>query len=264
MQSITLIKIGGSLITDKNKPYTVRKEALRIIASEIKKAMNTGKPLLLGHGAGSFAHIPAKKYQTHKGLLNEQSLQGIVEVSASARQLNGIVMQALFDAQVQAVSVSPLSMMTAKNFELNELFTNPIEHILKLGLLPVVYGDQILDSEVGCAIFSTEKVLAHLGLTLKKKGYVIERVIHCGQTNGVYDSNGDVIPVINSNNFAQFQNALGGSGGVDVTGGMLHKVEETLELAQQGIPGLIIDGIEHGSLSHAVMGEDVPGTKIEN
>jgi isopentenyl phosphate kinase len=263
MLPITLIKIGGSLITDKNKPYTVRDEALATIAQEVKKAMETGKPLILGHGAGSFAHIPAKKYQTHKGLLNEQSREGIVQVASAARQLNTIVMEALLKAGVQAVAVSPLSMMTASNFELGQIFTESVEQLLKVGLLPVVYGDQVLDSEVGCAIFSTEKVLAHLGLSLKEKNYTIERVIHCGQTNGVYDLNGKTIPLINTSNFAQYAEALGGSGGVDVTGGMLHKVEETLALAQQGIPGLIIDGIEHGSLSQAILGKEVVGTMIE-
>ncbi|OGJ37365.1 MAG: hypothetical protein A3A82_02550 [Candidatus Pacebacteria bacterium RIFCSPLOWO2_01_FULL_47_12] len=263
MQPITLIKIGGSLITDKNKPYTVRSEALATIAQEVKKAMNLGKPLILGHGAGSFGHIPAKKYQTHKGLLNEQSRQGIVEVAAAARRLNAIVMQALFDAQVQAVAVSPLSMMTATNFAFGDIFTEPLEQLLQLGLLPVVYGDQIFDAEVGCTIFSTEKVLAHLGLTLQSKGYEIERIIHCGQTNGVYDASGDTIPLISPANVDQFRTALGGSSGVDVTGGMLHKVEETLALAKQGISGLIIDGIEYGSLSQAVAGKSVLGTRVE-
>ena len=263
MQPITLIKIGGSLITDKNKPYTVRSEALATIAQEVKKAMNLGKPLILGHGAGSFGHIPAKKYQTHKGLLNEQSRQGIVEVAAAARQLNAIVMQAFLDAQVQVVSVSPLSMMTSKNFEFGDIFTGAIEHLLQLGLLPVVYGDQILDTEVGCTIFSTEKVLANLGLTLQSKGYQIERIIHCGQTNGVYDVSGNTIPLISAKNVEQFHTTLGGSSGVDVTGGMLHKVMETLALAQRGIPGLIIDGIEHGSLSQAVAGKSVLGTRVE-
>jgi isopentenyl phosphate kinase len=44
---------------------------------------------------------------------------------------------------------------------------------------------------------------------------------------------------------------------------MIHKVEETLELAKQGIPGMIIDGIEQGSLAEAIMGKEVVGTKVE-
>ncbi len=263
MNALTLIKIGGSLITDKTKPFTVRKKALALIAQEVQRAAQSGKLIVLGHGAGSFGHIPATKYQTHKGLLNEKSYEGIAQVASAARQLNSIVMDALLEAGVLAVSVSPLSMMVAKNHELHSIYTDPIEELLKLGMLPVVYGDQMLDSAAGCTIFSTEKVLGYLGLALKNKGYVIDRIIHCGQTEGVYDAEGTVIPLITSDNFAVFKEAVGGSNGTDVTGGMLHKVEETMALARQGIPGLIIDGIEKGSLSRVMNGEEVVGTKIE-
>lgn len=262
IRPIILIKIGGSLITDKNKPFSVREKALDVIANEIKKVVSMGKSIIIGHGAGSFAHVPAKKYQTHKGILNEQSYRGIAEVADVAAQLNRIVIKKLLDKQVNAVAVSPLSSMTAVDHRLDKIFTEPIEHLLKRGLLPVVYGDQILDKEVGCTIFSTEKVLAYLALALKKKGYDIERVIQCGQTNGVYDADGRTIPEINSQNFAAYKATLGGSDGVDVTGGMLHKVEETLALAKQGIPGLIIDGIVHGTLSDAIEGKEIVGTRI--
>ncbi|MFZ5376353.1 MAG: isopentenyl phosphate kinase [Patescibacteria group bacterium] len=261
---IVLIKIGGSLITDKNKPFTVKERALNIIAGEVKKALESGKQLIIGHGAGSFAHVPAKKYQTHKGLLNDKSVEGIAQVANVVHRLNKIVMDELLDKGVNAVAVSPLSTMIAKNHQIDTISTEAIELAMSLNILPVVYGDQIFDREVGCTIFSTEKVLAYLGLELMRKGYKIERVIHCGQTNGVYDENGQTIPLINSKNFDGIVSLLGGSGGVDVTGGMLHKVEETLSLARQGIPGLIIDGIEHGTLSDAINGKDVLGTRIED
>lgn len=260
---LIFIKIGGSLITDKNKPFSIKEKTLETIAKEIKKAMSLGKQIILGHGAGSFAHVPAKKYQTHKGILNEASYEGIAQVADVACQLNRIVVKQLLEVGVNAVSMSPLTMMTANNFDLSQIFTHSLEEVLALGLLPVVYGDQIIDESKGCTIFSTEKVLGYLALELKKKGYQIERIIHCGQTNGVYDEDGQTIPLINSQNFAQYKQALGGSGGVDVTGGMIHKVEETLALAQEGIPGLIIDGVEHGSLSEAVANHPVLGTKIE-
>lgn len=259
---LVFIKIGGSLITDKNKPFSVKARALAIICDEVKKAQASGKQLVVGHGAGSFAHVPAKKYQTHKGVQNEESYRGIAEVADVAAQLNRIVIKALLDAGVNAVSISPLSTMVAENHKLKTICTNSIEEALRLNLLPVVYGDQILDTVVGCTIFSTETVLGYLALHLKEKGYQIERMIHCGQTNGVYDENGQTIPVITPNTIDMYAAAIGGSGGTDVTGGMEHKVMETLELAKQGIPGLIIDGIEHGTLSEAIEGKEVLGTKI--
>lgn len=263
MKPLTLIKIGGSLITDKSKPFTVREQALVTIAREVKKATETGQSIILGHGAGSFGHTVAKQHQTHKGITNKQGLEGLVEVALAARQLNFLVLQALRAEGVLAMALSPASMMTSTNHSLASLYTSPIEQALEAGLLPVVYGDVILDTAVGCSIFSTEVVLGHIGLALKAAGHPVERIIHCGETNGVYDSAGNTIPLITSENFTSLKAVLGGSSGTDVTGGMLHKVEETLELAKQGIPGLIIDGIEQGSLSQVMAGKEVVGTKIK-
>jgi len=260
---LVFIKIGGSLITDKTKPFSLKEDALAIICDEIKRASTLGKTLIIGHGAGSFAHVPAKKYQTHKGIINEESYRGIAEVADVAAQLNRIVIRTLIAHGVNAVTISPLSTIIAQNHELKSFCTESIEELLCLGLLPVLYGDQILDTKIGCTVYSTEKILGHLAVILKGKGYHVEQIIHCGQTNGVYDSDGKTIPLITSGNIEQYRSALGASHGTDVTGGMIHKVEETLSLAKQGIPGLIIDGVEHGSLSKAVNGEDVVGTRVE-
>ena len=262
-KSIVLIKIGGSLITDKNKPFSVKKKALKVIVGEIKKASKLNKWLIVGHGAGSFAHVPAKKYQTHKGIINKQSYKGIAVVADVAAQLNRIVVKEMISQGIKAVSVSPLSMMLAKGDQLETIYSDSLEEVLNLGLLPVVYGDPILDKEQGCAVFSTERVLGFLGLHLKKKGYTIEKVIHCGKTDGVYDAEGRTIEMINSKNMDRYIKILKGSDGMDVTGGMMHKVKETYKLSKKGITGLIIDGVEKGTLVKAVKNEPVLGTRIE-
>ena len=262
-KSVVLIKIGGSLITDKNKPFSLNEQALEAVCAEIKKATRAEKHLIVGHGAGSFAHFPAKKYQTHKGLINSESYRGIAEVADVAAQLNRIVIKTLLAKRVNAVSISPLSIMVAENHRIKSICTDSVEELLRLGLLPVVYGDQIMDVKLGCTVFSTEKVLGYLALHLQKKGFRIERIIHCGLTNGVYDENGTTVRLINGKNYKRYQGVLGGSGGVDVTGGMAHKVEESLSLAKRGIPSLIIDGIVNGSLSEAVRSKRVFGTRVE-
>lgn len=262
-KSLVFVKIGGSLITDKTKPFSLNERVLDVICDEIKNAMSMGKRLVVGHGAGSFAHVPAKRYQTHKGIINGESYRGIAEVADVAAQLNRIVIKKLLEKGVNAISISPLSIIVAQNHELQSLCTESIEQTLRLGLLPVLYGDQILDTEIGCTVYSTEKILGYLAVNLKKKGYSVERIIHCGQTNGVLDSQGHTIPLITSDTIDNYRTMVGSSNGTDVTGGMIHKVEETLALAKAGIPGLIIDGIEHGSLSKAIKGETVLGTRIE-
>lgn len=261
---IILIKIGGSLITDKNKPFTLKKKALKSIAKEIKKAFkNTNKHLIIGHGAGSFAHFPAKKYNTINGAKTKKDIFGMAKVCNAACQLNRIVVNQLINIGLPAVSISPFSSILSKNYKPQKVFTSPIQNLLKNKALPVVYGDVICDTLKGCTIFSTERVLGILGEKLNKLGFKIEKIIQCGQTNGVYNADGKTIKLINNKNFSIYKKSLGDSGGIDVTGGMLHKVEQSLNLAKAGIPALIIDGVNHGTLSKAVAGKKVIGTKIE-
>jgi undecaprenyl diphosphate synthase len=260
---IVLVKIGGSLITDKTKPFSLKKKALTIIAQEVKASLASGTQLVVGHGAGSFAHVPAKKYGTKDGFTDGSGLYGAAEVADTAAQLNRIVVAALLKAGVPAFTISPSAIMGAENQELSWLDTRSVEHTLMQGFLPVLYGDVVLDSGQGATIFSTERVLGYMGLALKEKGYQVKQVIHCGQTNGVYDAQGQTIELITPKTIKKHLRTLTGSHGADVTGGMIHKVEETLNLAEQGIPGLIIDGIEHGSLSAAIRGEPVVGTRVE-
>lgn len=261
--ALTFIKIGGSLITHKSQAFSLNQKALELIVREIKTAQDHPGKIILGHGSGSFGHVAAEKYQTQKGVINKDSYQGIVEVAQAAAELHQLVMKELLSVGVKALSFPPHAFMMSQNNQLDSLYVDSLEKALTLDLLPVVYGDQMLDRVTGCTIFSTEEVLSSLALTLQDQGYEIKQMIQCGQTNGVYDQDGQTIPLITPDNFAQYQTSIAGSEEVDVTGGMLHKVKQSLELAEQGIESLIIDGIEHGSLSQAIAGKVVVGTKIK-
>jgi len=261
MKPVILIKIGGSLITDKKREFWVRKGVLNRICREIGELVEGGHKIVLGHGSGSFGHVPAKKYKMHLGFVSKQSGWGLVKTAAAARELNGIVVEALIKAGVGAVAVSPLSMMTAKNGELKSINVKSVEEILKWDLLPVVYGDVILDSERGCTIFSTEKALRYLGLGLKKRGLVIGKVIHVGRARG-FLVKGKVIPEITTNVFGKLKGEVFETNGVDVTGGMMHKVEEALVLAKKGVESLIVGG-EKGNLTSAVLGNGFVGTRVK-
>ena len=105
---ITFLKLGGSLITDKNFPHTARPKVIRRIAEEIRAAWNPNKePLLIGHGSGSFGHVPAKKYGTRQGVHSEAEWSGFAEVHAEAAALNHIVTDILREAGLPVLSFVP-------------------------------------------------------------------------------------------------------------------------------------------------------------
>jgi len=79
---------------------------------------------------------------------------------------------------------------------------------------------------------------------------------------GVYDFQKRIIPEINKKNFNEIKRFLKEAEKIDVTGGMLHKVMEAIEMAKNGIEVNIIGG-ERGNLGKCLKGEKV-GTRIKN
>ena len=65
---IAILKLGGSILSDKNIPYSIKWDNLERIAMEIKNALDYYKSqnkdirLIVVHGGGSFGHPVAKKY----------------------------------------------------------------------------------------------------------------------------------------------------------------------------------------------------------
>jgi isopentenyl phosphate kinase len=263
MEKLILIKLGGSLITDKTKALTPRMDVIERLGKEILLAQKLSKiKIFLSHGQGSYAHIPASKYQIQKGLINKNSIKGFAITADMATWPNRILVKEFVGLGIPAVSFSPLGFVFSNNQKLDEIFTKQIEKALDLGIMPVIYGDVIMDSKMGFCIYSGEKTLDLLALKLSKK-YKIEKIIMAGDTNGVYDENGRTITKITPKNFAAIKSALGGSKSTDVTGGMLHKVEESLELVKKlDTKVYILSGLVSGNLKKAILGKFVLGTII--
>lgn len=233
MKDLILVKLGGSVITDKSKPYTARIDTIQKLAKKIKSFKNKNTDLIIGHGQGSYAHIPASKYQTHLGIVNSKSIFGFAEVSEMAKRPNTILTQEFLKLKIPVISFSPVSFVFTNETKLNKFLINPISRSLEIGLIPVIYGDVILDkSKRGFCIYSGEKTLDILATKLSKK-YKRIMIIYYTDTNGVYDDKGKTIPLITTKNFKEIKKYLTGSGNTDVTGGMIHKVEESLKLVQK-------------------------------
>jgi len=84
VKKLILIKLGGSVITDKSAKFKAKPEVISRLAKEIesgRQSLREDHLFLIGHGQGSFAHIPAVKYQTQKGLINEGSVKSFCETS---------------------------------------------------------------------------------------------------------------------------------------------------------------------------------------
>ena len=103
---LIFLKLGGSLITDKSAPRTPRADLMARLAAEIKnaKAASGDLRVVLGHGSGSFGHVPAKKYGTRQGVDSPEGWGGFAEVWYEATTLNRILMDVLHAAGLPGIA----------------------------------------------------------------------------------------------------------------------------------------------------------------
>jgi isopentenyl phosphate kinase len=263
---LIFLKLGGSLITDKNEPRKADLEMIRRLANEIARARRElpELKLVLGHGSGSFGHVPGKQYGTRAGVHGPQQWAGFVEVWRQARDLNEIVLAALYQAGLPVIAFPPSAFLTAEGGRCATINVAPLEAALEAGLVPVVNGDVIFDSSLGGTIFSTEDVFVSLAGTL-----LPDMVLISGSELGVWKDFPlctEIAPFITPEMFTtMLTNGLGGSVGIDTTGGMLEKVRLMLSLTQEypALKAVIFSGLPENSIYNALCGK-YTGTVITN
>jgi len=257
-KEVVLIKLGGSIITDKDVPYKPRFNVIKRLAKELGKVK--GVSIVLAHGVGSFAHTSAKEFGGKKGY---KSKWGIAKVARDAMEINRIVMDILIEEGIPAVSLRPMSMIVTNAGKLKNNFFEVVEEVIKQDLIPVIYGDVIWDKKWKSTIFSGETTLNEVGIYLMKKGFRVNKIIQVSKTNGVYDDKGNTIPSINKTNWKTMEKYMFKETSVDVTGGMKHKIENALLIADKGIKTWIANGIIPNELFHALNGRNIQGTIIQ-
>lgn len=258
---LTMIKLGGSLITDKRVAESFRADVMARLAEEIAAALKAQPDLklILGHGSGSFGHFAAKEHDTINGVHTPEQWHGFAQVATVAAELNYLVGQALKAVAIPVWRIQPSASARCEDGQLVEMALHPVQKALEHNIVPLVYGDVALDNVRGGTIISTETIMGYLATHLP-----IKRILLLGEVEGVYDTNGAVIPEITPDNVDTYRQALGGSEGTDVTGGMLTKVQDMLQLVENN-PTLqirIMDGTKAGLLKQTLLGETKPGTLI--
>jgi len=277
MKELVFLKLGGSLITDKTQPYTPLLEVMDDMAVQIKTALQTQPDLrlVLGHGAGSFGHVPASEYRTRDGLppratpllhrdrdkSEDNYWKGFSEVWYQASALNRHIMQSLHKMDVRAIALPPSSSVIASNGQVSVWETTAIRMALSSGIVPVIFGDVVFDEVRGGTILSTEDLFMHLARALNP-----ERILLAGLEAAVwadFPARKTKLEKITPNTFNAISAGVGKAEGADVTGGMESKVKQMLELVQDTseLSVQIFSGRELGNIVRALSGE-VLGTLI--
>lgn len=264
-QSITLIKLGGSIVTNKDIPMSLREDVLTSLIDDIEKAyIELDELFVIGHGSGSYAHVPAHEYKTMRGFVNQDSRFGMAVVQDSAARLNRIVVHECIRHHLPAVSLYPSNSLVTRNRVADTFCTAILEQYLESGLIPVTCGDVIADRAQGCTIWSTEEVLAFFAQEFVMKGMKVKQIIHVTEVPGFLDQSGQLVSKITPDTWHEQRKAITRTKGFDVTGGMSLKIEESLKLLDFGIESKIISGLEKGNLYKTLTSKNWVGTLVAN
>lgn len=248
MHNRLMLKLGGSVITDKASDCRIDLGRLDTVASAIAGA--GGQPILVVHGAGSCGHPEAKRYRLDAGAVAGHA-EGIGVTHRAVAALNNEVVSILREKGVDAVGIHPLHAGYADNGRLISFESRHLDHMLNLGIVPVIHGDVVMDRSRGACIVSGDQLIRFLAPPLSMK-----RVGLATDVPGVLDG-GNVVPVITPASFRKLQ--IGSSTHTDVTGGMRGKITELLELAAAGIGSEIF----HVSrIPDFLSGNDCGGTRV--
>ena len=258
----TIIKIGGSVITDKNTELTPRTQTIDRLAGEIQEA--AVKNLLIVHGGGSFGHPSAERNAIKQGFKNSSQIMGLVETHHFMTVLNGLIMDSLITHNLPAIAIMPSSCVVTNDGRIRSFESTPLEMLLKMGFSPVLYGDAVPDVKLGFTVLSGDQLVSALATRLGA-----QRIIVGVDVDGLFDADPKVEKMarrfshLSLDELRQIQGSLGKSTACDVTGGMFGKILELLPALEQGIPVTILNATKPGRVCDALKGICIEGTLIE-
>jgi len=259
----TVLKLGGSVITHKDKEMSPDLKVIERLAEEISQARPSR--LVLIHGGGSFGHPLAKRYSIKEGYKNNASqVLGFSETHQAMLALNKFVVDALIHCNIPAVAVSPSSSVVTKSDRIRTMMMEPIIKLLQIGFVPVLYGDAVLDFDRGFTILSGDQLTAYLATRLHANRIIIgfdEDGLHTKDPKE--DSSSPLIKHITVEELKKMTKRIEKPKATDVTGGMLGKIIELIPAIENGIPALIVNATKPKRVYQALRGDSVIGTVIE-
>ena len=247
-----ILKLGGSVLTDKGGYKKARKKNIERLAECVASIWRRGaRDLVLVHGAGSFGHAVVVKHGLENGVKNTAQKLGFADTHAACCELSSMLVGALIENGAPAVSIPPAMVLALKDKRIARFDTKIVNDYLQSGYLPVLFGDMAPDSVLGGYPCSGDQIIAYLG-----KG--ADMVVLATDVDGVLDDKGAVVPLITRQNISEISKHLKHTEN-DVAGGMKGKLDELLGL---DTVSYVVNGNHPERLESLFMWKPVPCTQI--
>lgn len=240
-----LIKLGGSIITNKEKPLSPRRKTIENLVKSLKRI---DEPMIIVHGGGSFGHYWSVKYDMHTKP-RKYNIKGVSIVKNSMIDLNKIILDAMIKSKLNPYCLPPTDFM--KGDKPISAKVKEIEKISKSGLIPVTFGDALWYGQNKTYILSGDKIMTHLSRILKPR-----LCIFALNEDGLYSDlkTKKLIRELKGESPKISENKM------DVTGGMTRKVEEASKISKMGLNVFFVNGNKPDRIVKAVKNRKYEGT----
>ena len=252
MSGTVVIKLGGGLITDKEKICTPNLEAIDKLCQIISMI---DRRVILVHGAGSFGHMKSKRYRLAEGrIVDMQQDSAVLEVRNDMMVLNSIIKQSLEKYGIKSETFPPREWVRGTGPEFS-------------GELPlskdvtIVFGDVVPDPQKEFGILSGDDLMYRYSTE-------IEDVDHAIFAMGGADGLLRVPPELATDEdlFEIWSPDMKFDGlhaeEFDVTGGIGLKATRGAMIASKGIDVWLVNGKYPERILEIIGGKNPTGTKI--
>jgi isopentenyl phosphate kinase len=243
-----IVKLGGSVITDKSKPFSYRSDVVSALAEEIA---SSDEKVLVVHGGGSFGHVVAKE----QGVSSDEgpvSAAAVSKTRGAMYDLNNLLCRTLAENKLSPYSFSPFDAIVKAG---KAPVSQWLRGLLKSGLTPVTFGDVVL-APTGFKVLSGDLMILELAKILEP-----ERCVFTLDADGVYEEGTRVIiPELTPSKIRKMQV----SKGEDVTGGMKLKLGVAAKVAALGPEVCFVSGYRRNEFSKALKGLEFYGTVVRS
>ena len=235
-RKLTIIKLGGSLLTDKSIPYTANDEVITSVAKELKECIDLGliEDLIIVHGVGSFGHVPVLKHKLHLGF---QSPNQLIAMSQTQHEMNEYrlrLTKKMIENGIPVNLLHPSSFCTSVKMKITVSFLDAVKGYFSIGMVPLMGGDMIFDSKMGFSVGGGDQLMVLLAKQLSA-----DNVLFVSDVDGVYSAdpkqneNAEFFPKIHLDILHEIIEKTESSPLKDVSGAMKGKLQAILSLKEQ-------------------------------
>ena len=259
---LIVIKLGGSALTDKTRIYTPRIPIVHSAAgqvAEIRKACS----VVLIHGAGSYGHIPVRKYGLQKGWKSPRQLGGLSSTKLKLLEWENLLDEILLEHGVPVMPFLASDFFVTDKGRIVSAWLKPLASWLRLGCVPITGGDIVPDCRTGFSILSGDQIAAFIAIRLKAT-----RLIYALDVDGVFNANptlsakAQLLETLTASSAARLVSRAITGTTPDVTGGIAGKISESLSATHHHIPVCFVNLTKGGRLRKAALGQQVTSSRL--